>query len=219
MKKNNNRPHIINALLNTDLTYTEIGEEFNLSKQRIDQIAKENGIRKHEIKRIKKKEQCQELDELLQQNLPIDLIRAHVEKNYGKNFLNYWWGQKHHRQQLEKIYIKKRRKMVMDAYKNTNMTPYQIMNSDKYQELGLKKVEEQTLFKTIYGKTTYRKKTNKDVDRIRKTIYRLRQKKKTFVYIAKYLNDGDYTSQYQKPFTKHNVCGIYHCYVKNKKKG
>ena len=93
------------------------------------------------------------------------------------------------------------------------------MNSDKYQELGLKKVEEQTLFKTIYGETTYRKKNNKDVDRIRKTIYKLRQKKKTFVYIAKYLNDGDYTSQYQKPFTKYNVCGIYHRYVKNKKKG
>ena len=206
-------------LLNTDLTYTEIGEEFNLSKQRIDQIAKENGIRKHEINRNKRKEQCQELEKLLEQNLPSALLRAHIEKNYGKSFLSYWWRNKHHRQKLEKIYIKKRRKMVMDAYKNTNMTPYQIMNSDKYQELGLKKVGEQTLYKTIYDHTSYRKKNDKDVVRIRKTIYKLRQQKKTFVYIANHLNDGDYTSQYNKPFTHQNVCGIYHCYVKNKKKG
>ena len=54
MKKYNNRPHILNALLQTDLTYTQIGEQFNLSKQRIDQIAKENGIRKHIMNKSQK---------------------------------------------------------------------------------------------------------------------------------------------------------------------
>ncbi len=46
--KNKNRPHILNALLHTNLTYGQIGEQFNLSKQRIDQIAKEHGIRKQD---------------------------------------------------------------------------------------------------------------------------------------------------------------------------
>ena len=210
-KKPNIRREEIMKMIHQGFTYKSIANKYDVSKQRINQIAKENNIYRHIIKRKKHKRLINRIHKYLENNPSKNNSYAYYYditkkfnlttedlnklKRYGLKFSFY-------------NILKDRNNNIIDDYFNKGLNAKNIINKN-YGPLTVNGI-----YQICYNKIKTRKIRTKEnlknkyfeKEGIFNLVFNLRYNKKmTFQEITDYMNEQQYKTIYGKNFTRGNV--------------
>lgn len=210
-KKLKERNKKIINLIKGGMTFEEIGKQFGLSKQRIQQFAKDLNILRYKDRRSEKLKLIDKLKEDIHKGLTYEQIKKKYNLISLKSVINF---------NLQYEILKVRNKIIVEEYKTKSAL--EIVNSD-YNNLN----SIQSVYKICSGMGF--KKFPMVINRVegvsytdRKILSYIRDKRvnKKWKYrqIASKLNDLGYMTVQGKKFTTENVHNLLKRYEKNKYK-
>lgn len=208
-------------MLNSGISYTIIGKKFNISKSRVQEIAKLNGIKRWEIGRKECKEKIEKINHDIQNGVVYnDLLLKYDLDNNLINKLRY-----HGLKPITTTYRTNRNKTIVDEYKMKTAkkvldTDIEVLNDPqriqtigsvysissaagykKYPNIGKKCLGGSQETKEVLGFIL----TRRNID------------KKSFKKISDELNQNKMVTIGGLPFTSHNVRFKYLSQYKSKK--
>ena len=209
---------LLEAINTSGLTYREIGAKYNVSKARVQELAKKNGISRWKMSREKNRELVISIERDYKAGLSYDEMKA----KYDIKAINFTTLKI---QPLAARYRKERNTKIVTEYKNT--TAKSVLKSN---DPAMDNPDRLRTVKSVYdisGKHGFKKYPNIgnrraggvfEAPKTIKLIKKLREKNKlSFKEIAIILNSKGLKTPMGKEYTNHNLRYKYKAIVKHNK--